>query len=157
MIQGLSDTTLFVGGLCSVYETAACTQAGIDRIDLATRQVTLAVDLSASPHKGNGPMVWGGGGRYFAMAATPDSKGGVGEAYVVKIDLDNRGTVDKVHSFAAGDAGCCGLFADPKSGRLYVGDTTPAGGQFSVYDPGVVAPAIVTLAGNPYTGALVAK
>ncbi len=156
LLRAQADSTLFVGGLCSVYQPERCTQSGIDRVDLATRQVDLVLDLAASPHKGNGPLVWGGGDDYYAMAATA-ANGGVGEAYVLKLNVTTR-AADKVHAFPAGSPGCCGLFADPSTGRLYVGDAKADGrGLLTVYGQGLAAPGVVELSGNPYTGSLVAK
>lgn len=158
LIRAQDDKTLFIAGFCSVWDPASsCTQSGIDRIDLTTQKVDFVVDLSASAHRGNGSVIWGGGDVYYAEAAVASSDGAIEEAYVLKIDAQSQ-TVDKVHTFPAGSSGCCGLFADSTSGRFYVGDTTTDGrGQLSIYPQPGATPTIVALSGAPYQGALVPK
>lgn len=122
---------------------------GVERFNLSevgsTKQTTLVTDFGVQALFSNGSVVHGvikgkddntgngndGTSRHFAFAATQQSSG----KKITAIDLES-GKFHTVHTFTESSTGFFGLWYDPQSGTLVVGDSDGSRGIAWLYPIG---------------------
>ena len=138
-----NNQKLLIVGIC--YGEATC-KKGVEAFDPQTLDVKDVLDLSNTDFYGG----------HFAMGKDNHIIGTVyydasyADFRVVELDL-TTGNTTEVHQYPASSTPASGLFFDPTSQVMYVGDRKFQGqGFFTIYNQGTKS--VVEVAGHPYNG-----
>lgn len=122
-----------VAGLCTILDqTSPCT-SGFEQVDLAARSSRMVYDITSATEKGNGNVVAGKDGKFYAAVATYDRTVGF-KTQIQAFDINTRSS-KAFYPIADANYAAYALGFDQTAGRLYVGEKKADGsGQLAILD-----------------------
>lgn len=134
MIDGSADPEKpVIAGLCTILDQASPCTSGFEKVDLAARTSSMVYDLTSSVEKGNGNIVAGVNGKFYAAVATYDRSAGF-KSQIQEFDINAKSSKN-IYSIVDPNYAAYALGFDQRAQRLYIGEKKTDGtGQVTILD-----------------------
>ena len=122
-----------IGGLCTILDQASPCTSGFEQVDLSARTSRVIYDLTSALEKGNGNVVAGVNGKFYAAVATHDRSAGF-KSQIQEFDINTKSSKN-LYPITDPNYAAYALSFDQRAQRLYVGEKKTDGtGQVTILD-----------------------